>query len=403
MRVAFLSIHGYVDPVPNLGLVDTGGQVVYVLEMAKHLARLGVHVDIYTRRFGDRSELESVCPGVRIIRIPCGPEYFVPKEKLYPYLGEFAENMVRYISEHDESYDIIHTHYWDAGYVGLIIKDELGVPMAHTSHSLGMAKRVFLGELANKADYGFGVRIRVEKDILLNADTLVSASPLEPELVEKYYGVKRHMYVVPAGVDTEFFSPEAGERDLMLPDDYVFTTGRMEWTKGFDLLVAAFGSIAREFKDLMLLIGGGSERPTKIEMEVRATLRRMAKEHNVEERVIQTGRISNEDLPTYYARARIVVLPSRYDLYGIVALEGLSCGRPVVVSKYAGVSRLIPEDCGLVADPYDSKDLGEKISTLLRDQETAAEMGMAGRKFVEKNLTWDRLARRLLEVYRSIT
>ena len=402
MRVAFFSIHGYVDPEPNLGLVDTGGQVVYVLEMAKRLGEHGVEVDIFTRRFDNRKEIDYVSDNVRIIRIPCGPRYFLPKEELFPYLDEYAKNFVRFVEKKRLKYDILHSHYWDAGYVVLQIKKKMSIPMVHTSHSLGLLKKKFLGEISRKADYKFDVRIRTEKEILKQADMLVSASPAEPELVDKYYGVHREFKVVPPGVDTDFFNPEAKNISVDLPEKYVFTTGRIEWTKGFDLLVKAFKYVVEKHVDVRLIIGGGSLKPSRIEREVRAEIRRISEALGIKNYVVQVGRIPNELLPAYYARSRVVVLPSRFDLFGMVAIEALACGRPVVVSKNAGVHKLISEEYGYVVDPSNEKELADKIIEVLDDPQKAENMGAKGRQYVEKNLTWGKLASKLKKIYEDL-
>lgn len=399
MRVAFISIHGYVDPIPKLGLTDTGGQVVYVVEMAKRLGDMGIKVDIYTRLFGDRKDIEKVSRNVRIIRIPCGPKGFLRKEELYPYLDEYAENLIGFTSRRGIQYDIIHSHYWDAGYVSLRIREELGVPIAHTSHSLGLTKKLLLGKLGEKIDYKFDIRIRVEREILSKADVLISASPIEQEYVKKLYGIDRKFHVVPPGVNVDYFSPN-NIVDVKLPDKYVFTTGRIEWTKGFDLLVRAFSHVVAIHKDVKLIIGGGSPRPTELELQVRKEIEKIAQERGIERNVIQAGRIPNEELPTYYAKSRLVVLPSRYDLFGVVAIEALSCGRPVVVSKYAGVHRVI-KDFGLIADPLDEEDLASKILVLLDDSAKADDMGRRGREFVVKNMSWEALAKKLLSTYQN--
>lgn len=399
MRIAFISIHGYVDPVPKLGLTDTGGQVVYVIEMAKHLAKLGINIDIFTRLFEGRGRIEYVSKKVRIIRIPCGPDMFLRKEELYPYLDEYSENLTRFVANESLRYDIIHSHYWDAGYVALKLKEKLNVPIAHTSHSLGLIKRLFLGELGKKVDYRFEIRINIEKKILAEADLIVSASPVEQEYVSRLYGINRKFEVVPPGVDTKYFSPE-NVMNIKLPEKYIFTTGRFEWTKGFDLLVRAFPYVVMEHSDVYLIVGGGSLKPTHIEKQVREEIWRIAREGKVEKNIIQTGRIPNEELPTYYAKSALTVLPSRYDLFGMVAIEALACGRPVVVSKYAGAHRMIGR-YGLIADPFDEEDLASKILWLLDHPEKANKMGIEGRKFVEKNMSWEALAKKLLSIYRS--
>ena len=399
MRVAFLSIHGYVDPEPNLGLADTGGQIVYVLEMAKNLSKLGVKVDIFTRLFENRKREEYVCESARIIRIPCGPQSFVRKEDLFPYLDEFVKRFFLYISQEGINYDVIHSHYWDAGYVALKLREKMNALFVHTSHSLGLLKKHFLGEIGKKVDYKFDVRIRTEKEILEKMDTIISASPIEPELVEKFYNVRRKMYVVPPGVDIDYFKPEAKQRKINVPERYVFTTGRIEWTKGFDLLVSAFASVVASIDDISLLIGGGSTKPTRIEIDVRKKIDSIARELGISEKVIQIGRISNEDLPAYYAKSELVVLPSRYDLFGMVAIEALACGKPVIVSKYAGVHKIIARDFGIVVDPLNKEELADRIIYLLRNPDIRKQMGLKGREFVERKMIWQNLAKDLKNIY----
>ncbi len=402
MRIAFFSIHGYVDPEPNLGLVDTGGQVVYVLEIAKRLGENGIHVDIFTRRFDDRRKIEWVSENVRIIRIPCGPKHFLPKEELFPYLDEYVKNLIGFVEKESLRYDILHSHYWDAGYVVLRAREKLGAPMVHTSHSLGLIKKRLLGEIGKKVDYKFDVRIKTEREILEQADKLVSASPIEPELVRMHYGIRREFEVVPPGVDIDFFNPKYRKVDVELPKKYVFTTGRIEWTKGFDLLVKAFRYVVDAHGDVKLIIGGGSTQPSRIEIEVRRKLYEISRSLGIEENIIQTGRIPNELLPAYYAKSRLVVLPSRYDLFGMVAIEAMACGRPVIVSKNAGVHKLISEEYGYVVDPHNERELSERIIELLDNPEKAEAMGRRGRRYVEKNLTWEKLAQKLRKIYESI-
>ena len=138
-----LSIHGHVDPQPQLGQVDTGGQVAYVIEMSKHLAKLGLKVDVYTRWFEGKEKIESICPGARIIRIPCGPSHFLRKEDLYPYLDEFAENLIKFVRSENLDYDIVHSHYWDAGKLGVLLNrsTKRAVPHVWIPHSLGALKK----------------------------------------------------------------------------------------------------------------------------------------------------------------------------------------------------------------------------------------------------------------------
>ncbi len=402
MRVMFLSIHGYVDPIPDLGQVDTGGQVVYVIEIAKRLAKMGVQVDIYTRWFEGRKKVEQINRNARIIRIPCGPNHFLRKEELFPFLDEFAENLVRFVKKENIRYDLMHSHYWDAGYVALKIRSVLGVKHVHTSHSLGAIKKERIRIKEAEKIYHFKNRIKWEKKIIEVSHMIIVTSPLEPEIIEKYYGVKRDTEIIPPGVNTEFFSPSNIKEDLDLPDKFVFTTGRIEYTKGFDLLIKAFKLVSSRIPSAKLIIGGGSKNLTELETKIRKELMQLSQALGLSGAVKQTGRIPNELLPTYYARANAVAVPSRYDLFGMVALEALACESPVVVSKYAGVSKYITNEIGLVGDPENSEDFAEKILFLLDNEDIANEMGRNGRRFVLNNFTWDKIAEKIIHAYKKI-
>ena len=188
-------------------------------------------------------------------------------------------------------------------------------------------------------------------------------------------------------------------KSVDLPDIYVFSTGRLEYTKGFDLLIKAFKQVSDEVPEAKLILGGGSHKPTDLEIRIRSELSYLIKKLRLENKVIQTGRIQNELLPTYYAKASVVAIPSRYDLFGMVALEALACKSPVVVSKFAGVSKYITAEIGLVGNPEDTNDFAEKIIFLLRNTERALKMGQKGREFVLRNFTWEKIADRILKVY----
>jgi hypothetical protein len=140
-RIGVISTHGYVAADPPLGAADTGGQVVYVIELSKKLAQLGFQVDIWTRRFGDQPEIDIVNDRVRIIRMSCGGLNFIDKEYLVRHLGEWAENALRFIQRHALKYQFLNSHYWDAGFATQRLAEALDVPHVHTPHSLGLWKK----------------------------------------------------------------------------------------------------------------------------------------------------------------------------------------------------------------------------------------------------------------------
>jgi mannosylfructose-phosphate synthase len=145
-RVCMLNPQGYVQNPPRLGKTDTGGQTIYVLELAKALGKKNIKVDIITRQFDEMPQMEQIFDNVKIIRIPCGPKGFVQKEKMYEIMPEFVENIMHYVEKNKKEYDIIHSHYWDGGYAGYLLAKMLDIPHVYTPHSLGKLKKIEMQE-----------------------------------------------------------------------------------------------------------------------------------------------------------------------------------------------------------------------------------------------------------------
>jgi mannosylfructose-phosphate synthase len=209
-----VSTHGYVAAHPPLGAADTGGQVVYVLELSKKLAQLGYEVDIWTRRFEDQPELEPVAEQVRIIRVPCGGKEFIPKEYLSQSLPQWSENALRFIKERGLKYEFIDSHYWDAGVAGQHLSEVLDVPHVHTPHSLGIWKKRqmendYPGDTAKfEQQYNFTERIRREQMLYIDADLLVATTPQQLDLLKQDYEVPvENCRMIPPGYDDNRFFP----------------------------------------------------------------------------------------------------------------------------------------------------------------------------------------------------
>ncbi|MEM9494177.1 MAG: glycosyltransferase, partial [Myxococcota bacterium] len=202
-RICMISTHGYVAADPPLGAADTGGQVVYVLELSKKLAELGYEVDIWTRRFEDQPEVDVVDEHVRVVRVPCGGREFIPKEYLYKKLGQWCENALRIIVRHKLDYQFINSHYWDAGYAGDRLSNELDVIHIHTPHSLGEWKRRRMAQdfpddaATFEQEYNFTERIRHETNIIRECDLVVATTPVQTdELLEHYDASKGRIRVI---------------------------------------------------------------------------------------------------------------------------------------------------------------------------------------------------------------
>jgi mannosylfructose-phosphate synthase len=402
-RLGMFSVHGYVDAEPRLGATDTGGQVTYVLELSKALAARGVAVDLYTRQFEGRAALEPVSDGVRIVRIPCGPDKFIIKEEMLPYWPEFADNCERYIREAGLAYQLLHSHYWDAGLACRLLAPRLSVPFVHTSHSLGAWKRERMDgdPLEMERFYHFAERVAEERRVFAAAAGITVTNPASVEKYKQYYDVaSENMVVIPPGVNTaRFNAADDGRAVAGTERPYVFSLSRIDANKGLDYLIDAFAGVARA-SDLALVIGGGSSQPEARERQVLAVLKELAAAHHVDARVTFTGYITDAELPYFYRRARAFVLPSRFEPFGMTALEAMACGTPVVATNLGGLARYLRDGYdALLADPSDAEALAAAILRAATDEDLAARLVAAGHETIAREFTWEAIAEKHLAFY----
>lgn len=402
-RLGMFSVHGYVDAEPRLGATDTGGQVTYVLELSKALARLGIAVDLYTRRFEGRPALEAVSDGVRIVRIPCGPDKFIIKEEMLPYWPEFADNCERHIKGEGLRYQLLHSHYWDAGLVCRLLAPRLGVEFVHTSHSLGAWKRERMsGDPAEMEHlYHFAERVAEEKRVFAAAAGLTVTNPASVEKYKQYYDFEsENMVVIPPGVNTARFNPvDDGHAVAGTERPFVFSLSRIDTNKGLDFLIHAFARVAKA-SELALVIGGGSSQPEERERLVLEELKDIAATYGVGGRVTFKGYITDEELPYFYRRARAFVLPSRFEPFGITALEAMACGTPVVATNLGGLARYLEDGRdALLVDPSNAEALATAILRAATDEDLAARLVAQGHETVAREFTWAAIAKKHVAFY----
>jgi mannosylfructose-phosphate synthase len=312
-RIAMISTHGYVAANPPLGAADTGGQVVFVLELSKKLAQLGYEVDIWTRRFEDQPEIEPVAEQVRIIRVRCGGPNFIPKEYLYEKLPVWAENALRYINKHGLKYEFINSHYWDAGVAGQHVSEVLGVPHIHTPHSLGAWKKRqmendYAGDAANfERQYNFGKRIHHERLLYESAHMVIATTPPQLELLLSDYEVPpEKCRMIPPGYDDNRFFPvsEATERSLRqklgFTGPVVMAVGRLARNKGYDLLIQGFQLVARRNSQVTLYLAVGGTSLTPLEETILGELKALVGGSGLDERVRFGSFIPDDQLADYY-------------------------------------------------------------------------------------------------------
>ncbi len=408
-HIAMLSTHGYFDPVPQLGQTDTGGQVVYVLELAKALARAGYPTDIFTRWF-DRSkpQVEPVPgnPDVRVIRISAGPWEFIPKEFIYDVLPELADNMEKFIHDNQLGYDLYHGHYVDAGIVAIDVAESLGKPVYFTAHSLGGWKRDQMGgdpeEMEEK--FNFEHRIKEEQRIFehVNGQSLTSIVQRE-KLRELYNYDAANIEIIPPGVDVHhYYPPRDGEnkKPTGLPEKYVLCLSRIDTNKGHDLLLHAWDLVAREIDDVDLVIAGGSPYPKPRELEVFEKMDRIIREKGLQERVHRVGYVPDDLMLPYYQQAELFVMPSLFEPFGMTSQEAMACGTPVVASRFGGIRNTIRDGYnGLLVDPSDPREFADAITGMLRNKNRCTEIGRNAYKVIIEEYSWEAIARRHVEFY----
>jgi mannosylfructose-phosphate synthase len=411
-HIGMVSTHGFVAAVPPLGAADTGGQVVYVLELSKKFAQLGFEVDIWTRQFADQPQIEEVADHVRIIRMPCGGPEFLGKEYLYQHLDEWAENALRFIKKHRISYHFFNSHYWDAGFATQRLCDALDVPHLHTPHSLGLWKRQLMErdypddfELL-ETKYNFSERIRHETSLLSTCDAVIATTPPQLDVIVGEYNAPQELvHMIPPGYDDNRFYPvsvasrKSIRQRLGFEGKAVLALGRLARNKGYDLLIDAFTLVAKRIPDatLHLAIGGSQLQPK--EQALLSELKNQTARLDLVDRVRFGNFIPETDLADCYRAADVFVLSSRYEPFGMTAIEAMACGTPTVVTTHGGLYRAVTFGRhALYADAFDREDLGISITKVLQHPRLSARLSRMGSHKARSLFTWTGIAQQLISL-----
>jgi mannosylfructose-phosphate synthase len=409
-RIAMVSTHGYVAANPPLGAADTGGQVVYVLELSKKLALLGYQVDIWTRRFEDQPEIERVAERVRIIRVPCGGNGFLPKEYLCESLPEWNENALRFIAQHGLSYNFINSHYWDAGLAAQHLATVLAVPHVHTPHSLGLWKQRQMQTDTSataeqfEARYNFSRRIAEERRLYDDCDLVIATTPPQFDLLVAEYEVPTSkVHIVPPGYDDHRFFPVSEASRLAIRQrlgfngEVILALGRLARNKGYDLLIDGFALVAARVPTAVLHLAVGGQDMNANEQAILAELKLRAIATGFADRIKFGSFIADEDLADYYRAADAFVLCSRYEPFGMTAIEAMASGAPTVVTVHGGLYRALSFGRhALFADPFDREDLGITISKIFRHPRLRQRLSRMGAHKARSLFTWTGIAHQLI-------
>jgi len=411
-RIAMVSTHGYVAANPPLGAADTGGQVVYVLELSKKLSQLGFDVDIWTRQFEDQPPIDVIDDHVRVVRAPCGGPDFIAKEHLYRDLPEWCDNALRFIQHHGLHYQFVNSHYWDGGIAGQMLSQALSVPHMHTPHSLGTWKRRDMETAepdridALETEFNFSERIRHETTLYNACSVIVATTPPQVDVITADYGIdpdKVHM--IPPGYDDHRFYPVSAasreyiRRRLNFTGPTVLALGRLATNKGYDLLIDAFTHVARRIPGAMLHLAVGGNNLNAQEAALLAELEQRTRELGLTEVVRFGGFIADEDLADHYRAADVFVLSSRYEPFGMTAIEAMACGTPTVVTLHGGLNQAITFGRhGLYADPLDRDDLGIMILKPLKHRRLWQRLSRMGAHKARSLFTWTSIAQQVISV-----
>ncbi|QRM55651.1 glycosyltransferase family 1 protein [Sinorhizobium sp. BG8] len=409
-RIALVSTHGYVAANPPLGAADTGGQVVYVLELAKKLAKLGYSVDIFTRQFENQPPEDQVEDRVRVVRIPCGGRDFIPKEYLHRYLMEWCETALRFIKRNDLNYIFINSHYWDAGVAGQRLSEALAVPHIHTPHSLGIwKKRQMETDYPDKAasfeaEFNFSERIKHELIVYRSCDTVVATTPIQLDVLTGDYGLKPdRVHMIPPGYDDNRFFPVSSASREMARQRFgfhgktVLALGRLATNKGYDLLIDAFAVLAEREPEAVLHLALGGEQLDEQERTLLTQLKQRVAEIGLEDRVQFAGFVADEDLADYYRAADLFVLSSRYEPFGMTAIEAMASGTPTIITVHGGLFRAVSYGRhALFADPFDKYDLGITMMKPLKHARLYGRLSRMGAHKARSLFTWTGIAQQLI-------
>ncbi len=395
LNIAFVSVHS--SPIGPLGTRDTGGMSVCMREIARELGSRGHRVDIYTRlgNPGSKETLE-LHENVRLIHLGAGPVGGVDKLAVYSYLADFIRELRRFGLSQRLRYDLIHTHYWLSGRVGYWAQGHWQLPHLVTFHTLGAVKNDTPG-----VEQEPELRIDTERGLSQTCDRILAATEREKKQIIRYHDVSAgKIGVVPCGVNLDLFSPmEATRARQQLGLDHneilLLYVGRLAPSKGVDRLLEAMGFLRPRKGVRLLIVGGDGDQPHSFQ-----DLTKRYKNSKTGNRVVFVGRIEQEELPTYYSAADLLVVPSRYESFGLVALEALACGTPVVATGVGAMKNIIIEgQTGYVVKDGSPGSLAEGIERLMS---VSRVMSSDAIRASVAGFDWSRVASKLFDEYLGV-
>ena len=371
---------------------------VYVRELTRALGESGITVDIFTREHpGSRQMIEWISPNVRVVHLPGGPVEAAVGE-LYEHLPSFLEEMMSFCREEGAEYDVVHSHYWLSGWLGQRMAGKLGIPHVVTFHTLALIKMQSRAGEVEPAE-----REVVERETMLSADRIVAFSGHERDAMAGLYGADPgKVRLAPCGVDLDRFRPmdqKEVRRQLGLNGEKLLLyVGRVEPLKGLDLLVETAAQMEAGDEGVrMMVVGGGG--PGEPETD---RVRRLAEDRQVDDLIEFVGRVDQEQLPLYYNAADVCLVPSYYESFGLVALESMACGTPVVASRVGGLPTLVHHGHTGYLKPWRCPEaFANSVEMIISSERLQESLGQAARRRAEM-MGWESVAAMISAEYRAL-
>ncbi len=394
LKIAMLSVHSC--PLGKLGGENTGGMSVYIRELCRELGRQGHLVDIYTRAHEPiHDQIVELGRNARLIHLRAGQEEEIEKLAIYPHLAEFACEVENFRKHNGLHYDLIHSHYWLSGWIGKRMQRWWDIPHITMLHTLGAVKNA-IGIGMNEPD----LRINSEKALVRDCNRIIAPTEREKEYLIHYYDASpKAITVIPCGVNLELFRSVEKEiaRNYLGLDGkgIILFVGRIVPLKGIDKLLMAMPYLENGQRLKLLVIGGDEDCQDEMKR-----LKSLAQSLQIHDSVSFLGLVKHEELPYFYSAADLCVLPSYYESFGLVALESLACGTPVVVTKVGGLESVIRQgDTGYVVLDNTPFRLANKMARLLSmsNKEAISSIRASVTKF-----SWSKIAEAIVNEYRAV-
>jgi D-inositol-3-phosphate glycosyltransferase len=397
-RVAMISMH--TSPLATPGVGDAGGLNVYVAELARRLGERGLKVDVFTRRDSpDVPDIVEVHEHYRVIHLNAGPAKRVDKEALPGLTEEFCAQMAPRLEDHD----LLHSHYWLSGEVGLQIKRRCGLPLVHTMHTMARVKNSNLGAGQSAEP---DVRERGEAAIVRGSDVLTASTADEAAELRNHYSARaEQIMIVPPGVDLRTFHPcnqpkSRAQFGVAQDVQVILFVGRIQPLKAPDVLIKAVAELVRRDPTLrdrlqLIMIGG----PSGSNPEWSQTLGPLAIDHGIKDMVDFRPHSARAELFRWYCVSDVVAVPSYNESFGLVALEAQACGRPVVATNVGGLRHVVRDHySGLLVQDHDERDWADALATILDDRDEMIRMGDNAAAHAA-TFSWDNTAAATLHTY----